>query len=181
MWKCRPLHYHRQPGTQTWIWRSSRPDNLSQLTHAARSIATIVANQSPYRHAPYVGRSAFAHKGGIHVAAMRRNILSYQHIDPALVGNEARVVVSELSGKGNLLSKAEDMGITHEELQDLPEVLQKIKELEHRGFTFEGAEASVEMITAAFQRAITIHLSNCWTLWQWLNIVKDGGFLPKPR
>ncbi len=119
--------------------------NLTQLTHTARSIA-IVANQSPYRHAPYVGRSAFAHKGGIHVAALRRNILSYQHIDPALVGNEARVVVSELSGKGNLLSKAEDMGITHTELQDLPEVLQKIKELEHRGFTFEGADASVEMI-----------------------------------
>lgn len=121
------------------------PAHLSQLTHVARSIA-VVANQSPYRHAPYVGRSAFAHKGGIHVAAMRRNILSYQHINPTLVGNEARVVVSELSGKGNLLSKADDMGISHEELQDLPDVLHKIKELEHRGFTFEGAEASVEMI-----------------------------------
>ena len=118
---------------------------LSQLTHVSRAIA-VIANQSPYRHAPYVGRSAFAHKGGIHVAAMRRNILSYQHIDPTIIGNEARVVVSELSGKGNLLSKAEDMGIDHDELQDLPEVLSKIKEMEHRGFTFEGAEASVEVL-----------------------------------
>ncbi|MDF1515317.1 MAG: citramalate synthase [Anaerolineae bacterium] len=121
------------------------PGQLTQLTHAARAIA-VIANQSPYRHAPYVGRSAFAHKGGIHVAAMRRNILSYQHVDPAQVGNEARVIVSELSGKGNLLSKADEMGIAHEELNDLPEVLSKIKELEHRGFTFEGAEASVELL-----------------------------------
>jgi 2-isopropylmalate synthase len=121
------------------------PGKLAQLTYVSRSIA-VIANQSPYRHAPFVGRSAFAHKGGIHVAAMRRNILSYQHIDPALVGNEARVVVSELSGKGNLLSKADDAGIAYEELRDLPEVLRKIKEMEHRGFTFEGAEASVELL-----------------------------------
>jgi 2-isopropylmalate synthase len=120
-------------------------DKLSQLTNVSRTVA-VIANQSPYRHAPYVGRSAFAHKGGIHVAAMRRNLLSYQHIDPALVGNEARVVVSELSGKGNLLSKADDMGIDPDEFKDLPEVLRKIKEMEHRGFTFEGAEASVEIL-----------------------------------
>ncbi|HNT77306.1 MAG TPA: citramalate synthase, partial [Anaerolineae bacterium] len=119
--------------------------HLPQLTRTARAISSI-ANQAPYRHAPFVGRSAFAHKGGIHVAALRRNPSSYQHIDPALVGNEARVVVSELSGKGNLLSKADEMGIAHEELKHLPEVLQRIKELEHRGFTFEGAEASVEML-----------------------------------
>ncbi|MFN2283583.1 MAG: citramalate synthase [Anaerolineae bacterium] len=118
---------------------------LPQLTRTARAVSSI-ANQAPYRHAPFVGRSAFAHKGGIHVAALRRNPSSYQHIDPALVGNEARVVVSELSGKGNLLSKADEMGLAHEELEHLPEVLQRIKELEHRGFTFEGAEASVEMM-----------------------------------
>lgn len=120
-------------------------ENLKQLTHVARSVA-IIANQSPYRHAPYVGRSAFAHKGGIHVSAMRRNIHSYQHIDPVLVGNEARVIISELSGKGNLLSKADAMGLNHDELNHLPAVLSKIKELEHQGFTFEGAEASVELL-----------------------------------
>jgi len=119
--------------------------NLPRITHISRTAASI-ANQAPYRHAPFVGRSAFAHKGGIHVAALRRNPASYQHVDPALVGNESRVVVSELAGKGTLLSKADEYGIAHDELKNLPDVLQHIKELEHRGFTFEGAEASVEMM-----------------------------------
>lgn len=118
---------------------------LTQLTRVARAVASI-ANQPANRHAPFVGLSAFAHKGGIHVAAMRRNILSYQHVDPEAVGNSARVVISELAGRGNLLSKAEEMGVEHGELHDLSGVLQRIKELEHRGFTFEGAEASVEML-----------------------------------
>jgi 2-isopropylmalate synthase len=118
---------------------------LVQLTRTARAAASI-ANQTPYRHAPYVGRSAFAHKGGIHVAALRRNPSSYQHVDPELLGNTSRVVVSELSGKGNLLSKAEEAGIAQAELRNLPDILQRIKTLEHKGFTFEGADASVEMM-----------------------------------
>jgi 2-isopropylmalate synthase len=80
------------------------------------------------------------------VSAMRRNLKSYQHIDPALVGNQSRVLVSELSGRGNLLSKAEEMGIALQEIGNPAEVLQTIKHLEHLGFTFEGAEASVEML-----------------------------------
>ncbi len=119
--------------------------NLREMTRTARAV-TSIANQVPDRHAPYVGLSAFAHKGGIHVAAMRRNILSYQHVDPALVGNESRVVISELAGRGNLLSKADEMGLRAEELGSIPAVLQQIKDLEYRGFTFEGAEASVEMM-----------------------------------
>ncbi len=118
---------------------------LSHLTRVARTVAAI-ANQPLQRQAAYVGRSAFAHKGGIHVAAMRRNSWSYQHIDPALVGNRPRVLVSELAGRGNLLSKAEEMGIAPQEIDDLRGVLQAIKQLEHQGFTFEGAEASVEML-----------------------------------
>jgi 2-isopropylmalate synthase len=92
----------------------------------------------------YVGRSAFAHKGGIHVAAIRRNIDSYQHIDPERVGNKMRVVVSELSGSGNLLSKAEEFGL--EAGDSVTGVLQEIKNLEARGFSFEAAEASVAMM-----------------------------------
>ncbi|MEA3338374.1 MAG: citramalate synthase, partial [Chloroflexota bacterium] len=118
---------------------------LPHLTRVARAIAST-ANQSLYRQAAYVGRSAFAHKGGIHVAAMRRSMESYQHIDPILVGNRSRVLVSELSGRGNLLSKAEEMGIELGEIEDLPGVLQAIKQLEYQGFTFEGAEASVELL-----------------------------------
>ncbi len=121
------------------------PGHLAHLTRIARTVAAI-ANQPLHHQMAYVGRSAFAHKGGIHVAAMRRNPRSYQHVDPALVGNRSRVLVSELSGRGNLLSKAEELGISPHEIGDLREVLQTIKELEHRGFTFEGAEASVEML-----------------------------------
>ena len=121
------------------------PGRLGHLTRVARTVASI-ANQPLGRNAPYVGRSAFAHKGGIHVAAMRRNLQSYQHVDPALVGNRPRVIVSELSGRGNLLSKAEEMGIPAQEIDNLPQVLQTIKELEYQGFTFEGADASVELL-----------------------------------
>jgi len=121
------------------------PGRLVHLTRVARAVASV-ANQSLYRHAPYVGRSAFAHKGGIHAAAMRHNPRSYQHIDPRLVGNQSRVLVSELSGRGNLLSKAEEIGISPHEIENLPAVLQQIKQLEHRGFIFEGADASVELL-----------------------------------
>jgi len=121
------------------------PGRLNYLTRVARTVAAI-ANQPLQRQAAYVGRSAFAHKGGIHVAAMRHNSWSYQHINPALVGNRPRVLVSELAGRGNLLSKAEEMGIAPQEIEDLRGVLGVIKQLEHQGFTFEGAEASVEML-----------------------------------
>ena len=122
-----------------------RAEVLRRLTPTARAIASI-SNQTLHRQAPYVGHSAFAHKGGIHVAAMRRDARSYQHVDPGLVGNEQRVLVSELSGRGNLRSRAEQLGIPPENLEDLSGVLQTIKELEHGGFAFEGADGSVEML-----------------------------------
>ena len=119
--------------------------NLKQLTRFSLYIAEI-ANMAPSGHMPFVGRSAFAHKGGIHVAAMRKNILSYQHIDPALVGNLMRTVVSELSGRGNLFSKAEEFGIELDDHADTREMLEYIKSLEAQGFSFESAEASVLMM-----------------------------------
>ncbi len=119
-------------------------EKLTQLTELSRYVAEV-ANLSHDDHAPFVGTSAFAHKGGIHVAAMLKNPLSYQHIEPELVGNEQRSVVSELSGRGNLIDKAAQFGLSTESL-DLPGVLQRIKELESNGFTFEGAEASVELM-----------------------------------
>ena len=105
-----------------------------------------VANLTPNEHMAYVGMSAFAHKGGVHVAAMRRTVLSYQHIDPVLVGNEMRVVVSELSGRANLLSKAEEYGIEITNNAAVPQVLNDIKTMESKGFSFEAAEASVIMM-----------------------------------
>jgi len=105
-----------------------------------------VANLAPDEHLAYVGKHAFAHKGGIHVAAMRRTAQSYQHINPELVGNEMSVVVSELSGRGNLLSKASEFGIALENSEQVGGVLDEIKSLEAQGFAFETAEASVAMM-----------------------------------
>ncbi|MFQ5943223.1 MAG: citramalate synthase [Anaerolineales bacterium] len=118
---------------------------LSELSEVSRFVSDV-ANLPQDEHMAYVGASAFAHKGGIHVAAMRRNADSYQHIDPTEVGNKMRVVVSELSGRGNLLSKVEELGLQLDESVDMPAVLNRLKELESQGFSFEAAEASVAML-----------------------------------
>ncbi|OGO44830.1 MAG: citramalate synthase [Chloroflexi bacterium RBG_16_63_12] len=119
--------------------------NLPRLHEVAHFVAEV-ANLAPDEHLAYVGHSAFAHKGGIHVAAMRRTEKSYQHVDPALVGNQMRVVVSELSGRGNLLSKAEEYGLDVNGGEEVAGVLNEIKALEAQGFSFEAAEASVAMM-----------------------------------
>jgi 2-isopropylmalate synthase len=118
--------------------------HLRTLADVSRFVAEV-ANITLDEHLPYVGKSAFAHKGGIHVAAMRRSVVSYQHVTPELVGNEMRVVVSELSGRGNLLSKAEEFGLDAEG-KGVAEVLNEIKALEAKGFSFEAAEASVALM-----------------------------------
>ena len=123
--------------------------NLKQLSHVARTVAEIT-NLTPDNHLAYVGRSAFAHKGGIHVAAIRRTVDSYQHIDPALVGNEMRVLVSDLSGRGNVLSKAEEFGLDVSN-ETARQTLEEIKRLENLGYVFEGAEASVAVMMRRFQ------------------------------
>lgn len=120
------------------------PEKLRDLTELSRYVAEV-ANLTHDSHYPFVGASAFAHKGGIHVAAMLKNPLSYQHIDPTLVGNQQRTVVSELSGRGNIVDKAVQFGLDTESL-DLRRVLDQIKTLENKGFTYEGAEASVELM-----------------------------------
>ena len=120
------------------------PEKLATLTELSRYVAEV-ANLDLDDHQPFVGASAFAHKGGIHVAAMLKNPLSYQHIEPELVGNRQRSVVSELSGRGNLVDKARQFGLNMESL-DLRKALEQIKVLESQGFTFEGAEASVELM-----------------------------------
>jgi 2-isopropylmalate synthase len=120
------------------------PENLARLTELSRFVAEV-ANLTHEDHLPYVGGSAFAHKGGIHVAAVLKNEDSYQHIDPALVGNQRRTVVSELSGQGNVLDKANEFGLDVNS-QQTRAVLEQVKQLEAQGFTFEGAEASVELM-----------------------------------
>jgi 2-isopropylmalate synthase len=115
---------------------------LYELSHVVDEVANITPND----HLPYVGKSAFAHKGGVHVAAMRRLEQSYQHVAPERVGNKMRVVVSALSGRANILSKAEEHGVDVSSVTDVVGVLNDVKELEARGFSFEAAEASVAMM-----------------------------------
>ncbi|MBA3892352.1 MAG: citramalate synthase [Gemmatimonadales bacterium] len=118
-------------------------DALGRLSEISHYVADV-ANQHPDPHAPYVGRSAFAHKGGIHVAAIAKVPESYQHVDPALVGNSCRVVVSEVAGRRNVRIRALELGLASGGEEGA--VLQLIKELEHRGFQFESAEGSFEML-----------------------------------
>jgi 2-isopropylmalate synthase len=117
---------------------------LAHLSELSRAVAEI-ANLSADDHMAYVGRSAFAHKGGVHVAAMRRNPASYQHVDPSLVGNVSRAVVSELSGRGNVLTKAEELGLPVED-RAADALVREIKEGEARGLSFEAAEASIALL-----------------------------------
>src|SRR5690606_32111014 len=119
------------------------PEQLRRLTEVSHFVADLV-NLNPDAHAPYVGRSAFAHKGGIHVAAVHKLSSSYEHIDPTLVGNETRVVVSELAGRRNVRMRAEAMGLELEGLDRA--VLTRIKELESQGFQFEAADGSLEIL-----------------------------------
>ena len=119
-------------------------EQLRELTSLSHFVAEVV-NLKHYAHAPYIGHSAFAHKGGIHVAAMLKAADTYQHIDPKLVGNQMRSVVSELSGRGNIQFQAQTLGLELDN-EEAQRVLNRIKHLEHEGFTFEAAEASVELM-----------------------------------
>src|SRR5439155_7718741 len=124
--------------------RCVRDGALRELCDVARLVAEV-ANLAPDEHAAYVGRSAFAHKGGVHVAAMRRSVVSYSHVDPARVGNETRVVVSELSGRATLRAKAEEHALEMRPDEE-SELLARIKSSEARGFSFEAADASVALL-----------------------------------
>ncbi len=134
------------PNLELKMGMSCLPEGSLAKLYEISHFVSEVANLSPDEHMAYVGMAAFAHKGGVHVAAMRRNPLSYQHIEPAMVGNQNQVVVSELSGRGNLLSKAEEYGVTITNQGSVPQVLNDIKSLEAKGFSFEAAEASVIMM-----------------------------------
>jgi len=120
-----------------------------QMKHL-RSISRYVyelANLVPNKHQPYVGNSAFAHKGGVHVSAIQRHPETYEHMRPEVVGNITRVLVSDLSGRSNILAKAEEFNLDIDSKDPLTlEILEDIKEMENKGYQFEGAEASFELL-----------------------------------
>ena len=105
-----------------------------------------VANIEPNKRQPYVGQSAFAHKGGVHVAAVQRNPQTYEHVDPGSVGSHQRVLVSDLSGRANILYKARQFGFDLDTLDaHVRRLVEEVKQLEHEGYQFEGADASLEL------------------------------------
>jgi 2-isopropylmalate synthase len=141
-------------------YRCIPTENLDQLT-AVSHFVSEVANLNPDIRQPYVGRSAFAHKGGIHVSAVMKNEETYEHIRPQQVGNNRRVLVSDLSGKSNINYKAEQLGIELEKYGDkVPEIVEKLKKLENKGYQFEAAEASFELLakkmTGAWEEFFTL-------------------------
>ncbi len=119
-------------------------ERLGRITSVAHHIAELV-NVAPDAHQPFVGVSAFAHKAGLHTSAIARQRNAYEHVDPAEVGNGTRFVVSEMSGRSTLALKAEEIGL---ELPGavLGEVVSRLKELEHRGYHFEVADGSLELL-----------------------------------
>jgi 2-isopropylmalate synthase len=122
------------------------PEQLAQLTPTSRLISEIV-NLAPDTHAPYVGLSAFAHKGGIHVSAVERDPRTYEHIAPDQVGNQRRIVISEQAGVSNVLAKARSCGISlTREHPACALLMQQLKQLESEGYQFEAAEASFELL-----------------------------------
>ncbi len=120
--------------------------NLCHLTEVSRYVSEV-ANMTPFNGRPFVGKSAFAHKGGIHVSAIMKTPKAYEHMEPASVGNERRVLISDLSGKSNVDYKAKELGI---ELGgdgfDSPTIAKEIKRLEHEGYQFDAAEGSFELL-----------------------------------
>ncbi len=120
------------------------PEKIKMLTEASRFVFEI-ANLPPVLNLPYVGESAFAHKAGLHVDALRKSKQTYEHIDPHLVGNERRFLISELSGKSNILAELEKAKLTQDKAL-AREILTRVQELENDGYQFEAANASFDLL-----------------------------------
>jgi 2-isopropylmalate synthase len=131
------------PGLQLKMGYECLPD-LGGLTEAAHLLDELL-NFTPDSNQPYVGKNAFAHKGGMHVAGVNADPATFEHIDPASVGNTREVLISELSGKGTVLARAHSTGV---DLDDATaaRVIERVKELEHRGFQFEAADGSFDLL-----------------------------------
>jgi len=120
--------------------------NLAKLRETSHFVYEM-ANWQPPKHQPYVGDSAFAHKGGIHVSAISKHSETYEHIKPALVGNTQRILVSDLAGKSNIEAKARELGMKlNARDPETRAILERVKNLENRGYQFEGADASFELL-----------------------------------
>ena len=139
------------PGLQLKLGYECVPqEKLREITDLAHFV-NEVANLDPVDRSAYVGRSAFAHKGGVHVSAVMKDPRAYEHLTPEEVGNKRRVLVSDLSGRSNVHYKAQELGLELGQAGAAGEAVKRIKELEHLGYEFEGAEASFELLLRKIQ------------------------------
>jgi 2-isopropylmalate synthase len=133
------------PNLQLKMGRQCLSDEqLASLTDAAHFVAELL-NFTPHPDQPYVGKNAFAHKGGMHVAGVNADPATFEHVDPGLIGNTRELLVSELSGKGTVRARAEAAGIDLDE-ETAQRVVDRVKDLEHRGYHFEAADGSFELL-----------------------------------
>lgn len=147
-----------------------RPDSLRHLTEVSRYVYEI-ANMNFRSGQPFVGASAFAHKGGMHAHGVARNTASYEHIDPAAVGNERRILVSELSGQSSILAKTTKYAINHDK-ELMVQILNQVQDLEHAGYEFEAAEASFDLLV---KKAAGLYRPKFERLSYRVNVETDGG------
>jgi len=119
-------------------------ERLARLTETAHLLDELL-NRSPNQAQPYVGKHAFAHKAGLHAAGVRADAQTFEHIDPTVVGNSRDVLISELSGRGTIVEKARQAGVSADD-EFAQRVLERVKDLEHQGFQFEAAEGSFELL-----------------------------------
>ncbi len=148
-------------------FRCLSDERLARLTETAHFVDELL-NVTPDPNQPYVGRNAFAHKGGMHVAGVSADASTFEHVDPALVGNQRELLVSELAGRASVSEKAAALGIDLDE-PTTRKVLERIKDLEHRGYQFEAADGSLELLL----RRETGGYKPLFTLESWRVIVEQ--------
>jgi 2-isopropylmalate synthase len=138
--------------------RSLPEGGLARLTETSHFVDELL-NRTPRATQPYVGRNAFAHKGGLHVAGIRADARTFEHVDPVEVGNTRDVLVSELAGKGTIIEKAAEAGVEVDDAQAV-RIIERVKQLEHEGYQFEAADGSFELLlrreTGAYEPLFTL-------------------------
>jgi 2-isopropylmalate synthase len=150
-----------------------RPGSLQHLTEVSRYVYEI-ANMNFRNGQPFVGSSAFAHKGGMHTHAIAKNTFTYEHIDPAAVGNERRILVSELSGQSTILAKTAKYAVTHDKAV-MTKILTQVQDLENEGYEFEAAEASFDLLV---KKALGVYEPKFERLAYRVNVEADGAGNP---
>jgi 2-isopropylmalate synthase len=135
---------HGRTGLKPVLREGQRSQGVQRLTELSRFVYELV-NMNFRPHQPFVGKSAFAHKGGMHVSGVNRNVASYEHIEPAVVGNERRVLLSELSGKANIIALTRRLNIAHDS-RLMDKILAEVVRKESEGYQFEAADGTFDLL-----------------------------------